>query len=130
MVCPNSFPYDVGQDFIVLTFNGIFYLQEAQTIVEKKGLNMLINNAGYFDQSNAGELRHITRSIMQKHFDINVSGKPFPTFKKKNIFKVIVEFDAILTSLIRATGMMRISKTWTLFFKHTQKKKKFNLVIF
>ncbi|KAK3704221.1 hypothetical protein RRG08_066851 [Elysia crispata] len=47
--------------------------KEAQTIVGKKGLNMLINNAGYFDQSNAGELRHITRSIMQKHFDINVS---------------------------------------------------------
>ncbi|KAK3766905.1 hypothetical protein RRG08_040428 [Elysia crispata] len=45
-----------------------------QTLLGKKGLNILINNGAYFDQSDAGELRHVTRESLQKHFNINVSG--------------------------------------------------------
>ncbi|GFR63362.1 C-factor-like [Elysia marginata] len=49
--------------------------QETQSFVGEKGLNILINNAGFYDQSNNGRLQDVTRESMQKHFNINVSGQ-------------------------------------------------------
>lgn len=49
-------------------------LKEVEMVVGKKGLNILINNAGIYDQSNAGNLSHLTRDMMHKHFDVNVIG--------------------------------------------------------
>ncbi|GFR82570.1 C-factor [Elysia marginata] len=49
--------------------------KETQALLGEKGLNILINNAGHYDKSDAGELRQINRQIMQKHFNINVTGQ-------------------------------------------------------
>ena len=35
----------------------------------------MINNAGLYEQANDGALRYVTRESMQKHFNVNVSGK-------------------------------------------------------
>lgn len=48
--------------------------KEVEAAVGERGLNLLINNAAIYDQEDNGTLGHLTRSKLQKHFDINVSG--------------------------------------------------------
>uniref|UniRef100_A0A0B6YWN1 Uncharacterized protein n=2 Tax=Arion vulgaris TaxID=1028688 RepID=A0A0B6YWN1_9EUPU len=48
--------------------------KEVKALVGGHGLNLLINNAAIYDQKDEGRLEQQTRSRLQKHFDINVSG--------------------------------------------------------
>ena len=51
------------------------HFQETQTFVGERGLNILLNNAGVNDKAEGGGIYKATRERMQRHFDINVSGR-------------------------------------------------------
>jgi NAD(P)-dependent dehydrogenase (short-subunit alcohol dehydrogenase family) len=48
--------------------------KEVKALVGDRGLNLLINNAAIYDQTDDGSLSQQTRARLQKHFDANVSG--------------------------------------------------------
>ncbi|GFO08402.1 RNA-directed DNA polymerase from mobile element jockey [Plakobranchus ocellatus] len=48
--------------------------KETAALVGDRGLNILINNAGQYDNSDDGGIYKTSRERMQRHFDVNVSG--------------------------------------------------------
>ena len=49
--------------------------EQTRQILENRGLNLLINNAGKHSKTDTGFLEMQTRERMQTHFDTNVTGK-------------------------------------------------------
>lgn len=49
-------------------------VQEAQTILGERGLNLLINNAAINTKGVGSDLKNQSREHMQQHFNVNVSG--------------------------------------------------------